>query len=131
MSRGFVYNRTCSAYGTHCVLESSTISSLRYETVTLPLAVPKISCSLLTSRNFDRCVNKHSLFPPQAAVVCVAFARKVRNYNNDSNQTMDNCKMYDVPIELHYLPNFPLLRKGVDFEVQRLSKPQKTGYSST
>ena len=38
----------------------------------VPLAVPKIVCSLFTSHNFDRYANKHSLFPPQEAVVCVA-----------------------------------------------------------
>ncbi len=34
----------------------------------LPLAVPKIVCSLFASHNFDRCAISASLYPPQAAV---------------------------------------------------------------
>ena len=38
----------------------------------MPLAVPKIVCSLFASHNFDRYANSHSLHPSQAAVVLLA-----------------------------------------------------------
>ena len=42
----------------------------------VPLAVPKIACSLFASHNFDRCAYEHSLHPPQAAVVLIAQTRR-------------------------------------------------------
>jgi hypothetical protein len=53
-----------------------------------PLAVPKIVCSLITSHNFDRYANSHSLFPPLAAVVFLAraFVARVRVLTASQNK---------------------------------------------
>ena len=52
----------------------------------VPLAVPKIACSLFASHNFDRCAYEHSLYHPQDAVVFIAQSRQapvcVQNVEN-------------------------------------------------
>ena len=47
-----------------------------------PLVVPKISCSLFASRNFDHCAYNCSLLPPPAAVAFIAraFRRSSSNF---------------------------------------------------